>query len=205
MKQLLSVFLIGITAFILGGCVNQSVTPQLDLDNTKVQPISFASPTPTLSASSAPLSSPTSGTAPVTNPETATVVTNKGSFVIELYPDETPTTVENFVQKANTNYYKGLTFHRVEDWVVQGGDPKGNGTGGGSMSTELSQRAFAIGSVGVARGQDIKISNDSQFFVCTKDCSWLTGQYTNFGMVTKGMDVVMKLEVGDTISSVSVE
>jgi peptidyl-prolyl cis-trans isomerase B (cyclophilin B) len=135
---------------------------------------------------------------------TAVIRTSKGDITIELYPDETPKTVANFVQKASSDYYKKLTFHRVEDWVIQGGDPLGTGTGGGKMPTELTKRPFVVGSVGVARGQDITVSNDSQFFICTQDCSWLNEQYTNFGTVTAGMDVVKKIAIGDTIDSVSI-
>lgn len=129
--------------------------------------------------------------------------TSKGDMTIELYPQETPKTVQNFLEKMVSKYYEGLTFHRVESWVVQGGDPLGTGTGGGKMPTELSQRQFKLGSVGVARGGDINVSNDSQFFICTDDCSWLTGQYTNFGTVTKGMDVAKKMAIGDKILSIS--
>lgn len=135
----------------------------------------------------------------------ATVHTSKGSFVIALDPTSAPKTVENFISKAKSDFYKDLTFHRVEDWVVQGGDPDGNGTGGGSMPTELSQVPFKRGSVGVARGMDIAISNDAQFFICTKDCDWLTGAYTLFGQVTQGMDVVDSMAIGDTITGISLE
>lgn len=136
---------------------------------------------------------------------TATIQTSKGTIELELYPDSAPGTVKNFTDKAKSEYYKNLTFHRVESWVVQGGDPLGNGTGGGKMPTELSQVPFEEGSLGVARGGEITVSNDSQFFICTEDCDWLTGQYTNFGKVTKGMDVVKAMKIGDKILSVSVQ
>lgn len=123
----------------------------------------------------------------------------KGEVKIKLYPEVAPKTVENFLEKSSSGYYEGLSFHRVEDWVVQGGDPLGNGTGGGSMPTELSKKPFKIGSVGVARGGDIKVSNDSQFFICTKDCSFLNEKYTIFGEVIEGMEVVEKIEIGDQI------
>jgi peptidyl-prolyl cis-trans isomerase B (cyclophilin B) len=139
----------------------------------------------------------------VINATQATINTSKGAIKIKLYPQETPNTVQNFLRKAQANYYQNLIFHRVEDWVIQGGDPLGKGTGGGSMPTELSQTPFKEGSVGVARGGDIKVSNDSQFFICTKDCSWLTGQYTNFGEVTEGMDIVKQIQIGDKILSIS--
>lgn len=135
----------------------------------------------------------------------ATIETSKGSITVNLFPDEAPNTVANFVEKAKNGFYEGLTFHRVEDWVVQGGDPEGTGRGGGDMPTELNEVPFGVGSLGVARGPNIEVSNDSQFFICTQDCSWLTGEYTNFGEVTEGMDVVNAIEIGDTIESISVE
>jgi cyclophilin family peptidyl-prolyl cis-trans isomerase len=132
------------------------------------------------------------------------ITTSKGTFVMGLFQTETPKTVTNFVNKTQSGFYNNLTFHRVESWVVQGGDPLGNGTGGGNMPTELTQRPFKEGSVGVARGNDITISNDSQFFICTADCSWLTGNYTNFGEVLDGMDVVKKIIVGDKILKIEI-
>lgn len=122
-----------------------------------------------------------------------------GEVKIKLYKEEAPNTVKNFLTKTYSGYYEGLNFHRVEDWVVQGGDPKGNGTGGGNMPTELNKVEFKRGSVGVARGGNIKISNDSQFFICTTDCNFLTGQYTNFGEVVMGMELVDKVKIGDKI------
>ena len=128
-----------------------------------------------------------------------------GSFIIALRPDQAPNTVANFVAKSKDRKYDGLTFHRVEDWVVQGGDPTGNGTGGGKMPSELNQLPFKVGAVGVARGPDIKINNDHQWFVTKKDASWLNGQYTNFGQVTSGMDVVNGIRIGDVIKTVRIE
>lgn len=136
-------------------------------------------------------------------PKTATIKTTAGDIVISLMPDIAPKTVANFAAKSQSGFYENLTFHRVEDWVIQGGDPLGNGTGGGTMPTELSDKPFTAGSVGVARGGDIKISNDSQFFICTIDCSWLNGGYTIFGQVSTGMEVAKKIKVGDKIISVS--
>lgn len=134
----------------------------------------------------------------------AAITTSKGVITLTLFPDVAPKTVANFVKKATSGYYVNLTFHRVEDWVIQGGDPKGNGTGGGNMPTELNDKPFVIGSLGVARGGDITISNDSQFFITKKDASWLNKQYTNFGIVTSGMDVVNKMEIGDKILEITV-
>lgn len=132
----------------------------------------------------------------------AIIETSKGMIEVELYPDKAPNTVKNFLSKAASGFYKGLTFHRVEDWVIQGGDPVGNGTGGGKMPAEYNDIPFVDGSLGIARGMDKAQNNDSQFFICTTDCGWLTNEYTNFGKVTKGMDVAKKIAIGDKILSV---
>lgn len=152
---------------------------------------------------------PTQQENPVVTPEqlqakSVVISTSKGDIELTLYSQEAPKTVANFLAKAQSGFYKDLTFHRVEDWVIQGGDPKGNGTGGGQMPTELNDKPFVVGSLGVARGPDIKISNDAQFFITKKDSPHLNGQYTNFGMVTKGMDVVEKIAIGDKILGVQI-
>lgn len=162
-----------------------TVTPRITVSQTSTT----SSPTPTLSPKA----------------QTAILKTTKGDITLSLFSDFAPNTVNNLIQKAKSGFYNNLTFHRVEDWVIQGGDPLGNGTGGGKISTELNDKPFVIGSLGVARGGDIKVSNDAQFFITKKDASWLNGQYTNFGIVTKGMDVVEKISIGDKILSVLVE
>lgn len=127
-----------------------------------------------------------------------------GSFTIALRPDKAPKTVANFVAKATAGFYDGKTFHRVEDWVVQGGDPDGTGRGGGKMPSELNDLPFAKGAAGIARGPDIKVNNDSQWFICKTDASWLNNQYSNFGQVTSGQDVVNGIRVGDKIKKVTI-
>lgn len=136
---------------------------------------------------------------------TATVELAKGgSFTITLFPSSAPKTVANFVAKAKAGFYDGLTFHRVEDWVVQGGDPEGSGRGGGRVPSEYNDLAFDVGAVGVARGPDKAINNDAQWFVTKKDARFLDREYTNFGQVTSGMDVVAKVAIGDKIKSITV-
>ena len=139
--------------------------------------------------------------------KTASLELAKGGVVkMALRPDKAPGTVNTFTTKANAGFYNGLTFHRVvADFVVQGGDPSGNGTGGGNQPTELSDLPFCVGSLGIARGNDIKVSNDSQFFICIGACRFLDGMYTNFGQVTSGMDVASGIKVGDKIKSISVQ
>ncbi len=141
----------------------------------------------------------------------ATVELEKGgSFTFQMFADDAPKTVQNFVDKANAGFYNGLIFHRVEDWVIQGGDPSGSGAGGGTMPSEMNNRPFTAGSVGIARGQDIRINNDSQFFVCTSKMSkdqgqFLTGKYTNFGQITGGMEVVDSVRKGDKIKRITIK
>lgn len=143
----------------------------------------------------------------------ATITTSRGAITLELYPKAAPKTVANFIAKAKAGYFDGLKFHRVEDWVIQGGDPLSRddakkqmwGTGGGDIETELSQLPFVVGALGVARGGDIKISNDSQFFIVKKDAQFLNNQYTLFGQTVSGMDIVNSTQIGDVIKSVTVE
>jgi len=150
-----------------------------------------------------PTSTPGGSAKPATK---ATVELAKGgSFTIALRPDKAPQTVERFAGKARSGFYNNLIFHRVEDWVVQGGDPLGTGTGGGKVPSEYNDLTFALGAVGIARGPDPAINNDSQWFVVKKESSFLDKQYTNFGLVTSGMDVVNGVKIGDKIKSITVE
>jgi len=128
-----------------------------------------------------------------------------GTFTIALRPDKAPQTVERFAGKARSGFYNNLLFHRVEDWVVQGGDPLGTGTGGEKVPSEYNDLTFALGAVGIARGADPAINNGSQWFVVKKESSFLDKQYTNFGTVTSGMDVVNGVKIGDKIKSITVE
>jgi len=136
------------------------------------------------------------------------IETAKGTIVCKLATDQAAgvsKTIANFEQKANSGHFDGLVFHRVEDWVIQGGDPTGTGAGGGKMPAEYNRLPFNAGSLGVARGPDRTKNSDCQFFIVTKDSPWLNGDYTNFGQVTEGMDVVKKIARGDKINSVRVE
>jgi cyclophilin family peptidyl-prolyl cis-trans isomerase len=138
----------------------------------------------------------------------ATITLEKGgTIVIQLRPDKAPKTVSNFAFRANKGLYDGLTFHRVvANFVVQGGDPDGNGTGGGEQCTELSDLPFLKGAVGIARKPTpIEVSNGAQFFICTGACHHLDGQYTNFGTVTAGQDIADAIKVGDKIKTIKVE
>ncbi|MEK9183458.1 MAG: peptidylprolyl isomerase, partial [Patescibacteria group bacterium] len=112
-----------------------------------------------------------------------TIKTNFGEIQFETYDSDAPKAVDNFVKLAGKGFYNNLTFHRVEDWVIQGGDPDGNGTGGGSIPVEFNSKPFVVGAVGIASRGDGKVQNDAQFFITKKDSQFLNGQYTNFGIV----------------------
>lgn len=136
---------------------------------------------------------------------TAVIKTSKGDISLVLYGQDAPYTVANFIKKAQDGYYNNLTFHRVEDWVIQGGDPLGTGTGGGSMPVEFNSHSFTTGALGVASTGDNVTQNDSQFFITKSDATYLDGKYTNFGYVTEGMDVVNKIAIGDKILGITVQ
>jgi len=137
----------------------------------------------------------------------ATVETSKGTFVMELYPTLAPITVANFEKLAKAGFYDGLVWHRVEDWVVQTGDPTGTGRGGSedNIALEIADGLSNVrGAVGMARGDD-RNSATSQFYIIKRDAMSLDGSYAVFGLVVEGLDVVDKLAIGDTMIKVTVE
>jgi cyclophilin family peptidyl-prolyl cis-trans isomerase len=122
----------------------------------------------------------------------ATIETSQGTIELELFDEDAPKTVANFVELAGKGYYDGLTFHRViPDFMVQAGCPRGDGTGGPGyeFEDEANDHRVVRGALAMAnRGPD---TNGSQFFIVTADeCPWLDGRHTVFGRVTTGMDVV---------------
>ena len=137
--------------------------------------------------------------------------TDRGTIVIEFYPNVAPKTVENFETLTKKGFYNGLTFHRVvPGFVVQGGDPKGDGSGGPGydLPAEISPvEKHLRGSVATARlGDQVnpdRKSSGSQFYICLAAQPSLDGQYTVFGGVVEGMDVVDKIQVGDHIKKVT--
>jgi len=139
--------------------------------------------------------------------ETAVISMEKGGEItIELFPGDAPKTVANFVALAKKGFYNKLTFHRVEPgFVVQGGDPKGNGTGGPgyTVKAEFNAHKHVRGTVAMARSTDPD-SAGSQFYICLGPAAFLDGKYTVFGIVTKGMDVVDGIRIGDRMKSVKI-
>jgi peptidyl-prolyl cis-trans isomerase B (cyclophilin B) len=147
---------------------------------------------------------------------TVTLVLEKGGEItIELFPADAPRTVENFVTLARKGFYDGTTFHRVEPrFVVQGGDPQsktlppgdrrlGTGGPGYTIKAEFNKRPFDRGVVGMARTSDPD-SAGSQFYIMLGRAPHLDGQYTAFGRVIRGLDVVDTIKVGDRIKTVRV-
>ena len=130
------------------------------------------------------------------------IKTSKGNITVALFNKESPKMVENFYKKALNGFYNNKVFHRVEDWVIQGGDPKSNGTGGGKIPSEFNDKPFLEGSLGMARGSEREFTNDSQFFITKSASSWLDGDYANFGIVTEGINVVKNIKIGDKILGV---
>jgi cyclophilin family peptidyl-prolyl cis-trans isomerase len=125
---------------------------------------------------------------------------------MEFYPADAPKTVENFVTLARKGFYNNLTFHRVvPDFVVQGGCPKGNGTGGPgyTIPAEFNTQKHLRGSVAMARSQHPD-SAGSQFYICYGATPHLDGNYTVFGKVTSGMDHVDRIKQGDRMKSVAI-
>ena len=138
---------------------------------------------------------------------TITIETAKGNIVLEVYPDLMPITVGNFEKLVRTKFYDKLKFHRVEHWVIQGGDPRGTGTGGPgwTIPLEISNELNNVrGALAMARSSHPD-SAGSQFYILKTDASWLDGDYAVFGKVTEGMDIVDQIERNDVMESVKIE
>jgi len=123
---------------------------------------------------------------------TAALQTNHGSIDIELFDDDAPKTVDNFVSLARKGFYDGVIFHRViPDFMIQGGDPTGTGTGGPGYTFEDEFNDHPVERGALAMANAGPNTNGSQFFIVTAAaCPWLDGKHTVFGRVTDGMDVV---------------
>ncbi len=137
------------------------------------------------------------------------IETVKGPIVIELYDRDAPITVGNFKKLVEQKFYDGLTFHRVETvnqpLVIQGGDPKGDGTGGPGWTIPLEKTGHThiTGAVGMARSTDPD-SAGSQFYICKEPAHFLDGDYAVFGVVIEGLDVAKRIEVGEQMKTVRI-
>lgn len=190
MKKTINLSLLIIfSAFFLFGCSKKD-----QVENTNISLEENIIPTSTTMT--------TSPTKTQTQDNLVAIKTKDGEIVLKLYQDIAPKTVANFISKANSGFYKNLIFHRViPGFMAQGGDPLGTGTGGGDQKSEMNNVPFVRGTIGLARGGNREISNDSQFFICfnTQGCQHLTGDYVNFGEVISGLDVLDKIVQGDKI------
>ncbi|MAG91308.1 peptidylprolyl isomerase [Candidatus Woesearchaeota archaeon] len=137
----------------------------------------------------------------------ATIETDKGIIKAELFTDKAPITTTNFIDLANSGFYNGLTFHRVEPgFVVQGGDPNGDGTGGSGKNIQLEihqDLKHVKGVLAMARSQDPN-SASSQFYITLASASFLDGQYAVFGKVIEGMEFVEQIKVGDKMNKITI-
>ncbi|MEO8448256.1 MAG: peptidylprolyl isomerase [Gemmatimonadota bacterium] len=146
--------------------------------------------------------------------KTATIETDRGTMVAELFDTEVPGTVANFEKLANSKFYDGTRFHRViEDFMIQGGDPLSKeandpraGTGGPGYKikceTHLNTHKHVVGTLSMAHaGKD---TGGSQFFICHSPQRHLDGKHTVFGQVTTGLDIVNKIKKNDVITSIRV-
>jgi len=179
------------SSLFISGCTTQkTIEKNMDL-NTIPTPIQ---PDPT-----------TQKTILNTNP-IVSLKTKDGEILLKLYQDKAPNTVANFIKKTNDGFYDGLIFHRViKGFMAQGGDPEGTGFGGGDIKSEINNIPFVRGTIGLARGANKEISNDSQFFICfsTPGCQHLTSDYVNFGEVISGLDILDKIKQGDKIIEIT--
>ena len=125
----------------------------------------------------------------------AALHTSEGAIELELYPDDAPKTVENFLKLSRDGFYEGVIFHRViPDFMIQGGDPTGTGTGGPGyqFEDEFNENRVVRGALAMANAGPN--TNGSQFFIVTAEATpWLDGKHTVFGKVTSRMDVVDRI------------
>ena len=130
----------------------------------------------------------------------ATLHTSHGTIELELYSDDAPKTVENFETLAGKGFYDGVIFHRViPDFMIQGGDPTGTGSGGPGYTFEDESNEHKVERGALAMANAGPNTNGSQFFIVTADAApWLDGKHTVFGRVTDGMDVVDQIEAAET-------
>jgi peptidyl-prolyl cis-trans isomerase B (cyclophilin B) len=137
---------------------------------------------------------------------TATIETEKGNLVLELFAGDVPVTVNNFVFLVREGFYDGTTFHRViPDFMVQGGDPTGTGRGGPGYSfpDEFTEHTHVAGALSMANsGPD---TNGCQFFITYSPQHHLDGKHTVFGQLIEGMDVLKKIKQGDSIIRITIE
>ncbi len=199
-------FLIGVFAFLFF---------LIKRDTEEATPSATTAPPETTSERKAPaVNLPETNKSPDLNADanglskaTVLLLTDKGLIKYKFYPKDAPKTVARIAELTNAGFYNGLTFHRVEPgFVIQGGDPVGNGTGGSGqkLKAEFNQRTHHEGTVAMARGPDPD-SADSQFYIAMGAFPHLDRNYTVFGQVIEGMDVVRQIAPGDHIVKIVIQ
>jgi len=182
-----------ITAVLIAGAVLTLFLTgviKMPLSTPKPQPQSYNSPIPMV--------------IDVNKKYSAVIKTAKGDLALELYPQDAPVTVNSFVSLARKGFYNGLTFHRIiPGFMAQGGDPKGDGSGGPdyTIPDEINQRKHVTGALSMAKREQPN-TGGSQFFICFAPASHLDGIHTVFGQLTQGMDVLKQLVIGDKMTEV---
>ena len=211
---LLIVFLLLVAAFIVSRSrAQRSDSYAINSDGSTLASESLATNTQQLTEEENVTMKSLSDFEPITATQ-ATIKTNKGDIVVELYPDKVPLTVTNFLTLAKSGYYDGIKFHRIiEDFMAQVGDPLTKddskqamwGTGGPGYNiadefdpslTHSSEGILSMANAGPNTG-------GSQFFITYEATPWLDGKHAVFGKVTSGMDVLRQLEIGDQIVTIS--
>jgi cyclophilin family peptidyl-prolyl cis-trans isomerase len=195
-----------------GPVIPPTITPTIDPNPPTLIPIDDPPPAVTQYASAPPM------TIDVNKQYFATFKLAKGGeFVVQLFPDKAPITVNSFVFLARQGFYNGTTFHRVlEGFMAQGGDPTGTGLGGPGYQFQNEDNDLKFDKPGVvAMANAGRDTNGSQFFITFAPADWLNGGYTIFGQVVSGMDVVNSITLrdpdqypnyeGDVIESITIE
>jgi len=178
---------------------NATISPTSTTSNTSATPPKI---TPSQKTTSTP-----AGSGDIKSVKVARVLiqTSIGDIEVDLRPDLMPITVDNFIKMVRAGYLNGLTFHRVEDWLIQGGDPTLSGKAEPDWTIKLETNPslnHIRGAIGMAR-TDVEDSANSQFYIVKKDQRSIDGRYAIFGNVTRGMNVVDSIVQGDTIISVT--
>lgn len=191
---------------LLGACGNSSSS------TTKVTPGIAKACLPANRTAILNLKIPPAMVIDLTKTYTATILTKRGSIVLHLDPTSAPITTNNFIYLAQHHFYDCLTFHRVEPgWLIQGGDPLGNGSGGPyyKLPNESNTSPWSIGSLGMASSS--QGVNGSQFFIVISSDPAVSkslsnsGVYNHFGIVTSGLKVPQAIVVGDQIQSITIQ
>ena len=199
MKNLILSCVFGVSMGLLAGCSNTAST-----DSSQQSSSSSSSSTSAAAAPAAQAGTP----APATADEVAVIKTTEGDMVIQFWPDAAPKTVANFKKLAKSGFYDGTCFHRViKDFMIQGGDPLtkdpsaedrwGSGGPGYTVDAEFNDHSHVRGVISMARTSDPN-SAGSQFFICHGNPTQLDHQYTAFGKLIKGDDVLEKIATTPT-------